>query len=381
MKILLIFTFFLIIAGTDAVTTVTGYRGRSVQIKCPYESGKEQNKKYLCRGECPFVGYRDIPVQSGSPPKDTRFSLYDNTTARVFIITITDLRTEDGGTYWCTINQKLAQDIYTEILLLVKTAGTDAGTTVTGYRGRSVQIKCPYESGKEQNKKYLCRDDPTISSVSHTTHFTPTHEDTTHSVTDKPLNYTTVTTLMTPSSQGFQTVPVIIAVSVVLVLLLITLLLTLVIQWRKKTQASSPAQSLKSPSNLQVLPLPVYDYEEIKDSRHVSNTLYCTTELPTILPDCSDTIYSNTELPTVPCDSSQAVYSTVQNPTDSPEQDFYSTAQLPSAVSATSPSVVKSGESPMYAAVRFETGSYGAAPTATYKNDSNSCDYATVNVT
>ncbi|XP_058236520.1 CMRF35-like molecule 8 isoform X2 [Hemibagrus wyckioides] len=121
MKILLIFTFFLIIAGTDAVTTVTGYRGRSVQIKCPYESGKEQNKKYLCRGECPYLWTKDIPVQSGSPPKETRFSLYDNTTARVFIITITDLRTEDGGTYWCTIQQKLAQDIYTEILLLVKT--------------------------------------------------------------------------------------------------------------------------------------------------------------------------------------------------------------------------------------------------------------------
>ncbi|XP_058236517.1 CMRF35-like molecule 1 [Hemibagrus wyckioides] len=121
MKILLIFTFFLIIAGTDAVTTVTGYRGRSVQIKCPYESGYEKNNKFICRGECPFVGYRDIPVQSGSPPKDTRFSLYDNTTARVFIITITDLRTEDEGTYWCTIHLKRAQDIYTEILLLVKT--------------------------------------------------------------------------------------------------------------------------------------------------------------------------------------------------------------------------------------------------------------------
>lgn len=129
------------------------------------------------------------------------------------------------------------------------------------------------------------------------------------------------------------------------------------------------------------LPVPFYDYEENKDSRHVSNTLYCTTELPTILPDCSDTIYSNTEVPTLPCDFSQTVYSTVQTPTDSPEQDFYSTAQLPLAVSATSPSVVKSGESPMYAAVRFETSSYGAAPTAIYKDDSNSCDYATVNVT
>ncbi|KAK3530064.1 hypothetical protein QTP86_011075 [Hemibagrus guttatus] len=384
MKILLVFTFFLIIAGTDAVTTVTGYRGRSVQIKCSYEAGYENHIKYLCRGECPYGGNREIPVRSGSPAKDTRFSLHDNTTARVFIITITDLRPADEGTYWC-VTQRILSDIYTEILLLVITddptissvsptthftpthddtthsvtgfpttpviiavsvvvvmlivafiivlqwkmktqgsetvtqaakevnakdftsAGTDAVTTVTGYRGRSVQIKCSYEAGYENHIKYLCRgecpyvvnrdipvrsgspakdtrfslhdnttarvfiititdlrpadegtywcvtqrilsdsyteilllvktDDPTISSVSPTTHFTPTHDDTTHSVTDKAVNYTTVTTLSTSSSQGFQTTPVIIAVSVVLVLLLIALLFTVAIQRKKKTQ-------------------------------------------------------------------------------------------------------------------------------------------------
>ncbi|XP_047659557.1 CMRF35-like molecule 3 isoform X4 [Tachysurus fulvidraco] len=298
--------FFLLIntkSGTDAVTIVTGYRGGSVQIKCPYKSGYEDNKKYLCRGECSYVGNKDIPVESGSPAKDPRFSLYDDKTARVFTVTITDLRPEDGGTYWCVIERTLPlSDIYTKILLQVKT------------------------------------DDPTISSVSHTTH-TPTHGDTTHSVTDKLLTYTTHKTPITSSSQ-----------------------------------ASSSAQSLKSSSNPRVLPAPACDYEEVKDSRALSNTIYCTAQLSTNLPDGSETIYCNTELPTTP-----TVYSTAQNPSDSPDQDFYSSAQLPSAVCATSPSVVKSGESPMYAAVNFETSSYGAAPTAVYKNKSNSCVYATVN--
>ncbi|XP_053472034.1 CMRF35-like molecule 5 isoform X4 [Ictalurus furcatus] len=120
MKILLIFTFCLIIAGSDAVTTVTGYRGRSVQIKCPYGSGYEEYNKLLCRGTCPYGGNKDIPVRSGSPAEDTRFSLYDDTTAKVFTVTITDLRTEDGNTYWCGIERTLS-DIYTELLLLVKT--------------------------------------------------------------------------------------------------------------------------------------------------------------------------------------------------------------------------------------------------------------------
>ncbi|MCI4394023.1 hypothetical protein PGIGA_G00164170, partial [Pangasianodon gigas] len=62
-----------------------------------------------------------IPVHSGSAAKDTRFSLYDDTTAKVFTVTITDLRPEDKGTYWCAI-ERTGLDIYTQILLLVKTA-------------------------------------------------------------------------------------------------------------------------------------------------------------------------------------------------------------------------------------------------------------------
>ncbi|XP_060755249.1 CMRF35-like molecule 5 [Neoarius graeffei] len=158
MKILLIFTFCLMIADdTDAVTTITGYRGRSVQIQCPYEPGYEENKKFLCRGECPYVGYNDIPVESGSPAKDPRFSLYDDTTTKIFTITITDLRPEDEGTYWCVI-ERPGTNIYTELRLLVETA------------------------------------DPAITTVFHTTHTTSTHAmsppvnaETTHSTRAKPL--------------------------------------------------------------------------------------------------------------------------------------------------------------------------------------------------
>ncbi|KAI4904736.1 hypothetical protein NFI96_023554 [Prochilodus magdalenae] len=107
-------------AGVSAVTTVTGHRGHSAQIRCPYESGYETYMKYLCRGAC-SSGKKDIPVQSGSTAEDQRFSLDDNKAARVFTITITDLRPEDKGTYWCGIKTSYPlPDIYTEVLLLVK---------------------------------------------------------------------------------------------------------------------------------------------------------------------------------------------------------------------------------------------------------------------
>ncbi|XP_049325480.1 uncharacterized protein LOC103022636 [Astyanax mexicanus] len=111
-------------AGINALTTVTGDRGSSVEIRCSYDSGYETNMKYLCRGECstlPF-GNKDIPVKSGSTAKDQRFSLKDDTAAGVFTVTITDLRPEDAGQYWCVVKRsyRVSPD-YTEIQLLVKT--------------------------------------------------------------------------------------------------------------------------------------------------------------------------------------------------------------------------------------------------------------------
>ncbi|RXN33113.1 CMRF35-like molecule 1 [Labeo rohita] len=69
-------------------------------------------------GEC-NIGNKNIMVESGSPAKDKRFSLTDNRKARVFTVTITDLRTEDEGQYWCAVKRTIYDD-YTEIFLIVK---------------------------------------------------------------------------------------------------------------------------------------------------------------------------------------------------------------------------------------------------------------------
>ncbi|XP_059409032.1 CMRF35-like molecule 5 [Carassius carassius] len=100
-----------------APVTVTGYRGERADIRCPYESGYESYVKYLCNGECRD---RNIIVKSGSSAEDQRFSLRDDTTARVFTVTITDLRSADAGQYWCGVERSVIKDVYSEIMLLVK---------------------------------------------------------------------------------------------------------------------------------------------------------------------------------------------------------------------------------------------------------------------
>uniref|UniRef100_A0A671NPI8 Immunoglobulin domain-containing protein n=1 Tax=Sinocyclocheilus anshuiensis TaxID=1608454 RepID=A0A671NPI8_9TELE len=105
---------FSVVAG--APVTVTGHRGHRLDIRCPYESGYGSNSKYFCKGKCNFA---NIMVKSGSPAKDQRFSLSDDTTARVFTVTITDLRTEDEGQYWCGVDRTLSADVYSEILCIL----------------------------------------------------------------------------------------------------------------------------------------------------------------------------------------------------------------------------------------------------------------------
>ncbi|XP_067258651.1 protein CD300H-like [Chanodichthys erythropterus] len=117
--VLLLFSSICTAVVVGAPDTVTGHRGERVEIRCPYEPGYESNSKYFCKGECLLLN-KNIMVKSGSPDKDERFSLTDDTTNRFFTVTITDLRTADEGKYWCAVERTFTTDVYTEIKLLVK---------------------------------------------------------------------------------------------------------------------------------------------------------------------------------------------------------------------------------------------------------------------
>ncbi|XP_051983035.1 uncharacterized protein LOC127644064 [Xyrauchen texanus] len=307
-KLLVFFSCMITDVGSDVVgnpTSITGYREKTLDIRCPYESGYETHVKYFCKGECNLD--RNIIIESGSPAKDERFSLTDDTTARVFTVSITDLRTEDEGKYWCAVRRSLQTDVYSEIMLLVKTDNmiTEV-STITPF--------------SKNTPSYF-----SISSLNPQSSKTP-HTD------------------QSPSSTGH-----VIYICVGLVLVVIGFLIALMVLCKQKKQGKKSPRMTQSGSsdNVPTVLLPLDTREDITDeSLHIYNnddseyqtigepshknmhstiTIYSTVERPdsmiysTAEPQANQTIYTVAERPD----------STIYTVAERPDSTIYTVAERP----------------------------------------------------
>ncbi|XP_059410834.1 adhesion G protein-coupled receptor E3-like isoform X2 [Carassius carassius] len=123
MKIIWTFTL-LMIPGVLSSISVTGYSGDRVNITCKYDRRYTDNYKYFCKGQNP--GCTDLikmDKKNGEKWVNAgRFSLYDDTSAAVFTVTIRDLSEQDSGTYQCAVDISWAEDVYSEVKLNIVTA-------------------------------------------------------------------------------------------------------------------------------------------------------------------------------------------------------------------------------------------------------------------
>ncbi|XP_062866818.1 CMRF35-like molecule 3 [Trichomycterus rosablanca] len=346
MKSLLVFTFCLISAGTAAdIITVNGSTGGSVRIRCPYEAGYEYSTKYLCRGKCSVI--KDIPVDSVFA-KDRRFSLKDNTTARVFTVTITDLRPGDKGMYWCAV-QRTISDAYTEVQLQVRTV----------HRGITSPPRTPFTTSPSVSTSAPAESSPG----------TPAHTGNKTNQTSAASSTGGKTTLTDLKAGSEGSTVIITAVGVILVLLLIGLLIFIVILQRKRKQGMSqnpkPKPSLPGSSNNNPGAPDVVDYEE------VNNAFYSSVNPPASTSDSTMCLYDNVGLPTSP--TLNGLYTVAQKPSDDPGQDFYSTAQLP-----TGPTESPESSSLTYTQISFPDAD-AAAPRVIFKKE-DACVYDNVNI-
>ncbi|XP_042573151.1 polymeric immunoglobulin receptor-like isoform X2 [Cyprinus carpio] len=141
MKIIWTFTL-LMIPGVLSSISVTGYSGGGVSITCRYDRRYRDNKKYFCEGEWSSCSYLIKTNKKNKWVDSGRFSLYDDTRAAVFTVTIRDLSEQDSGTYRCAVD-KSGIDFYTEVNLNV-VAGQQI-RTMTGYSEGNIIMNFKYE--------------------------------------------------------------------------------------------------------------------------------------------------------------------------------------------------------------------------------------------
>ncbi|KAL1281379.1 hypothetical protein QQF64_000182, partial [Cirrhinus molitorella] len=165
MKIIWTFTL-LMIPGVVSSGSVTGYSGGEVNITCKYKKENTANAKYLCKGKKPKrvktewrcelikTEKKDEWVNSG------RFSLYDDTRAAVFTVTIRNLSEQDSGTYQCAVDKTTKKDSYTEVKLNIITERNEHQTTSSFSSAESPLIT---SASPVTDVKYLKSQTETVS--------------------------------------------------------------------------------------------------------------------------------------------------------------------------------------------------------------------------
>ncbi|KAI4892578.1 hypothetical protein NFI96_013853 [Prochilodus magdalenae] len=98
---------------------VTGREAVSISIQCRYRGeSTEGNGRVFCMGPQPSICEKGGVKVSSENDRNGRFSLSDKASAGAFTVTITDLRVEDSGTYWCG-EESFGSTIYTKVHLQV----------------------------------------------------------------------------------------------------------------------------------------------------------------------------------------------------------------------------------------------------------------------
>ncbi|XP_016114902.1 polymeric immunoglobulin receptor [Sinocyclocheilus grahami] len=130
--------------------TMIRREGDSVEIKCPYDENHTKEIKHLCKGKCFTPDAQNIIRSDEDYVKNPKISVKDDTALNLFTVTMTDLRAEDAGKYWCAV--KDAFNLPIELMIITKDAVTHEASV-----GGSASISCKHI--RNQAQRLFCRRD------------------------------------------------------------------------------------------------------------------------------------------------------------------------------------------------------------------------------
>ncbi|KAG9262821.1 hypothetical protein AMEX_G24722 [Astyanax mexicanus] len=153
MRILLIFTFFLISGGVDC-DDVTGYIGGSVLINCYYTNPNYINHtKYFCKLDKNQCMEKFLSNESTSPNPDQKIFFMEETQLKLYSVLIKNISQQDAGTYRCGVENR---NQFTDVELKVE-EDTCCGMSLPhkAHPGETVTFTCKYPAEFQKYFKYL----------------------------------------------------------------------------------------------------------------------------------------------------------------------------------------------------------------------------------
>ncbi|XP_062395609.1 polymeric immunoglobulin receptor-like [Sardina pilchardus] len=151
MKGILFFTLCLIsVPGRSAKTRkLKAYINGGILIFCQFDEQHKEKQKYLCKGENSTCPYNRLDHN------DSRVLQYENARRDYLTVLITNLTSEDSGTYYCGADDGHFGD---KIALHVMSGDCcDPPFVITGLKGENINIQCKYLVENRGNIKHLCK--------------------------------------------------------------------------------------------------------------------------------------------------------------------------------------------------------------------------------
>ncbi|XP_039503048.1 uncharacterized protein LOC120459655 isoform X1 [Pimephales promelas] len=289
--------------------------GESAEIFCPYDSTFKS--KSLCKGKC---STRDRNTLNETVRKETdRLTLNDDVTAGVFTGTITGLRAEDAGKYWCAVTlERDVNYLYTHLIVIM-----NEELNLTKYEGDDVSVQCKHHDGHQKcfckaHEPSVCVKDGDSLEKIRDDRFSFSDEASTGvftvNITDLReedsgiywcgAHITTKVNLEVKKNISDRIIISCVCVSFLLIGASVLLLYKLRCIKTGDQHSSTDETEMSSGK----APQAVCVYENIRDvrQRSVSGTgddvLYSNAKLSTDISDPNHTLYSTLELPTIPSD-------------------------------------------------------------------------------
>ncbi|XP_048051516.1 polymeric immunoglobulin receptor-like [Megalobrama amblycephala] len=132
---------------TVTMPPVVGREGDSSEIKCPYNAKHSSEVKHLCKGKCFTEDAQNI-IRSDEANKP-KISAKDDPELNLFTVTLSELRAEDAGIYWCAVRDEF--NLHTDLMIVMKDAVTREASV-----GGSVSISCKFI---RNHMRIFCRGD------------------------------------------------------------------------------------------------------------------------------------------------------------------------------------------------------------------------------